>query len=54
MFSGSVHRDELCIIFKELDKKCVGTVIESKINSYEEHRVVISCADDADFCISSA
>ena len=41
-------------MFKELEKKYIGIVIKSNRNGYEEHRVAIACACNADFCASGA
>ena len=36
-----------------MEKNFSGIFIKSKLNSYEENRVVISCSYDTDFCASS-
>ena len=45
-FSRSVCRDESRAKIKELEKNHVGSVIKSKINRYDEYRVVIKRVDD--------
>ena len=50
VFSRSARRDVSCVIFKELERKRVGIVTQSKNNEHKEHRVAIACIDNADFC----
>ena len=52
VFSGVACRDVSCLMFKQLEKKKLGTKIESKHDGNIEQRVVIACVDDADFCTS--